>query len=397
MKINTASTPSREFILLCWLISADPKRERINDMLRKPIDWMTVADLAERHGVRPLLMQGLDRMDFFDLPPETKELLEDFQKWHVSYCLRVGAELLGIVELLEGKHVRFATFKGATLAVSLYGDISRREFNDIDLVVHETDLEAAENCLRSRGYRARSGDRAYREAFMAYQNQYIFQMDETMIDLHWDFSVTGVPFPLQAAEIWGSLEKVSIAGRDVPTLGRYELALYLAGHGTKHGWNSLSWVCDFAHFIQAYRQINWMRLWHRSVRRHSGNPILLGSVLASRLLDAPVDEELLACADREPIVQASADAAMKGMMSPAAGPASAPEDFLGGLDLCETWPQKAAVLWRLVSTRTTSDYEAMPLPRPTWRLYHLTRPVRLGIRVLSALRTKRLRAQRPAS
>ncbi len=87
-------------------------------------------------------------------------------------------ELLGIADLFGEKHIRFATFKGVALAISLYGDISRREFNDIDLIVHEADLETAESCLRSRGYRAKSGDRSYRNAFLAYQNQYIFQTSE---------------------------------------------------------------------------------------------------------------------------------------------------------------------------------------------------------------------------
>jgi hypothetical protein len=39
-----------------------------------------------------------------------------------------------------------------------------------------------------------------------------------------------------------------------------------------------------------------------------------------------------------------------------AGSASIPEGFLGGLDLCKTWTQKARVLWGLASTRPSGDY-----------------------------------------
>ena len=380
---------SREFSFLCRAISGDFTAKRTDDLLTQNIDWTTVARLAEYHGVRPQLLHSLRQMDCH-LPPDIEQLLDEFQQHHLVRSLQVGAKLLDIAEAFGEKGLRFATFKGVTLAISLYGDLFGREFNDIDLIVHEADLTTAENCLGSLGYRAKAGDRSYRDAFLAYQNQYIFQTSETMIDLHWDFTVRGVPFPLRGREIWGQLESVSIAGREVPTLGRSELALYLAGHGAKHGWNSLSWLCDFANFIRAYPDVDWVALWQRSDRKHCGNPVLQGCTLASNLLDAPVDEELLAYADREPAVEALADAAVKRMMDPpaAAAAASTPEDFLGGLDLCETWIQKARILWGLASTRTTGDYEAMPLPPALWRLYHLSRPFRLGIKALSRARTR---------
>jgi hypothetical protein len=385
---NEGDEHAFEFRFLCRVISGDPTRDRIEDLLRQNIDWEALAHLAECHGVRPQLLHGLRRMDWANPLPETKHLLEEFQRLHPVQCLHLGAELLGIADTFAEKRVRFATFKGMALAISLYGDTCRREYSDIDLIVHEADLETAESCLRSRGYRAKSGDRSYRNAFLAYQNQYIFQTDEVMIDLHWDFSTKGVPFPLQAREIWDNLETVSIAGRDIPTLGRHELAILLAGHGTRHRWISLGWVCDFADFIRAYPEIDWTGLWRRAAQKNCGRPILLGCTLASRLLDAPVDAELLACADRGSAVQALADAAMKRMMDPPSATASTPEDFLGGLDLCETWIQKVRVLWGLATTRTAGDYEAMPLPTPLWGLYHLTRPLRLGIKVLSSARTR---------
>lgn len=339
-RVNAPITASPEFMLLCLMIGRGRSSERIEKLFRQSIDWMALANLAECHGVRPQLRRGLSRIDSANLPAEANQLLDDFQKSHMISCLRVGAELLAIAKLFEAQHVRFATFKGAALACSLYGDISGREYSDVDLIVHEADLEIAESCVRSRNYRAISEEKFYRSAFLAYQRQCIFQAGETLIDLHWDFSTEGVPFPIRPREIWGNLGSIAIAGRDIPTLGRNELALFLAGHGTKEGWRSLAWVCDFAEFVRANPGIDWISLWRRCAQKHCGHPILLGCTLASRLLDAPVEKELLACADREPAVQALADAAIRRMINLPNITGLTPEDFLGGLDLCETWTKR---------------------------------------------------------
>jgi Uncharacterised nucleotidyltransferase len=385
--LGVASLSSREFSLLCLLIR-DPACERIELMDRHSFDWSILAQLAERHGVRPQLIRGLSRTHFVDVPAKIKQCLDDFHRFHLFRCLHVGAELFTIADLLEARNVRYATFKGAALATSLYGNISGREFNDIDLLVHEDDLEPAEACLRSRGYCARSGDMRFRSAFMAYQNQYIFETDQMMVDLHWDFNVTRVPFPLGADEIWDNLDSVSIDGRNIPTLGRHELALYLAGHGAKHGWCSLSLVCDFAKFVRAHPELDWMRLWQRSAQKKCGNLILLACALAARLLDASVDKEVLTRGERTPGVRDLAHSTIEQLMGPPTVVPPGLEEFFGGMSLCETWAQKAGVIWGLVSTRTTGDYEAMPLPRPLWRFYHLTRPFRLAIRVLTSVRTR---------
>ena len=106
------------------------------------------------------------------------------------------------------------------------------------------------------------------------------------VDLHWRLSSKGVAFPLQLAEIWSKLEKVTIAGRTVLTLAHDDLALFLAAHGTKEGWRSLIWVCDFAEFLRKYQDIDWVAVLDRAQRSHSSRPLLLAIFLASDLLGA---------------------------------------------------------------------------------------------------------------
>ena len=53
-------------------------------------------------------------------------------------------------------NIRFAVLKGIPLAVLLHGDMSRRESNDIDLIVQHSDRVAAEDILEVGGLNRRS-------------------------------------------------------------------------------------------------------------------------------------------------------------------------------------------------------------------------------------------------
>ena len=273
------------------------------------------------------------------------------------------------------------------MAISLYGDISRREFNDIDLIVHEADVRAAESALQFCGYRAAHGEQPRiprgvpgLPATVHVQGSRILSSRSISIGTS---PIRVYRFPICASEIWDTLDKVRISDRTIPTLGPDVLAMFLAGHGTKEGWKSLGWVCDFAEFYRQHSDMNWIALWERADRKNSGRSILLGLSLAAKLLGVRVDTKLLEQAELNPAVRALVELAVHRMMHLTDAKNQNPETELTSLEMCETWFDKLNALWVLTSTRTTGDYEALPLPRPLWRLYHLTRPFRLARKVLS--------------
>mgnify|MGYP006155727539 CR=1 FL=1 len=49
-----------------------------------------------------------------------------------------------------------------------------------------------------------------------------------------------------------------------------ELVVYLAAHGTNHGWSRLKWLADFAAFLAAQppavRRVRWLPPWEHAVR-----------------------------------------------------------------------------------------------------------------------------------
>ncbi len=382
-----------EFDLLCSAARPTPDLVKIRQLLDKGVHGATLLDLAAHHGVRPSLLRALSDLSWHAVPPGLREELETFRHRQMLRSLSVAAELAELAAAFAVSAIEFATFKGPVLALQLYGDLALREYADIDIIVPPGHLEQAEEVLARRGYRNTQGDRAFRDAFLRHQRQYAFtrQGAAASIDLHWDFCGQRLPFPVRPSEIWPALTRVVIGGTPVPTIGGEELALLLAGHGTKEAWYSVGWICDFAMVVERMRKLDWSTIHARARRNGSGVSILLACALAETLLQVPVPAALAAALDRErSVLRLAGDIAQRLRVQV---PTDGPRPNLHDLLLCDRVGDKVRVTIATAMTCTPSDYEAFPLPPALWPAYRVTRPVRLAAGLVTrGLRRLRRRA-----
>ncbi len=106
-------------------------------------------------------------MSWEAVPAATRSSFENFRRIHGARALFVSQELCRLSEAFDRAGLRYATFKGPTLAALLHGDVSRREYVDIDIIVPRQQIDDAERMLGEFGYRAADGPRAYRQAFLS--------------------------------------------------------------------------------------------------------------------------------------------------------------------------------------------------------------------------------------
>jgi hypothetical protein len=310
--------------------------------------------------------------------------LERFYKANVVQNLFVTGELLRLLDAFRKEDITVAAFKGAVLAEVLYGDLSLREFVDLDLFVAEADICKAEKILTACEYRTFYPGREYRSAFLSYYSQQVFCGPAGIdVDLHWRLASKHVAFPFQSSELFARLRKATIGGREIPTLADEHLALFLAARGTKEGWIRLMWVCDFAEFLRTHQGIDWAAVLNLAQRAHSSRPLLLAILLASTLLDAPAPIELVDKARNNSAVRALAQQAHIRMLR--AAPEGEFDEFLTGLHTHDLLRHRLWPVATLLMTRTVGDYEAIPLPKALWGMYYLTRPFRLGAKLAQML------------
>jgi Uncharacterised nucleotidyltransferase len=379
-----------EFQLLLHSARSCPDAESIRGLVRKGVDWPILLTLAARHCVRPLLLQTLKSVCWDAVPLNTQLELTRFNKANVKKNLLFTAELLRLLSLFQQSGIPIAGFKGPILAHSIYGNMSLREFSDLDVIVHKTDLTKAEDILAACGYQADFADKDYRSAFLSYQRQYAFRDSNTgiSVDLHWQLSSKGVAFPLKLPKIWPRLVELTIAGRTVLTLAHDDLALFLAAHGTKEGWRSLIWVCDFAELLRKCHDIDWLEVFDRAHRSHSSRSLLLAINLASTLLDAPTPADLIVKARANSAVRALAEKAQLRLLS--AAPQGELSEFLNSLNTYDCLRHRLWPVVTLLTTRTVGDYQAMPLPKSLWGSYYLIRPCRLAYKAAKMMLASKL-------
>jgi Uncharacterised nucleotidyltransferase len=348
-------------------------------LLAAPIDWGHVEALASEHGLRPALIELLSSLDWHSVPPTLRGQLEDFQRVHLLRMLEVADEVAHIARDFVASGLQFATFKGAVLSVQLYGHLAAREYHDIDVIVPEHQVDRAEGVLEKRGYRPMFRDRRFRRFFQGYQGQCEFQRpgSAAALDLHWSFSGSFVPFPLRVDDPWDRLTTVAIAGVDVPAMRPRELALLLAGHGTKEGWRSLMWVRDFAVLVAQHPDLDWADIHGEARSNGCGDSVLLACALAQRVLSTPAPPALEALICTTTRIDARA-----GAIADQLSQGRDAKRHFGDLGLCDRPRDRVkARLW-LALTPTPGDFDAMPLPRPLWPAYYVTRPVRLASKAI---------------
>jgi hypothetical protein len=383
--VPAAPTSSAEFEFLCLIARPRPDLDSARDVLQSGLDFTELLRLAAEHKVRPQLVAALGRLSWHAVPALVRAECDTFQRFHLARMLFLSDELRRVDELFSKNDVPIIAFKGAALAAFLYGDFSQREYGDLDIIVPTQHVAEAELLLGSLGYRGPHGDSEFRHAFLAFQRQYAFVREDidAWIDLHWHFNGVHSPFPLQPEDIWDDRAEVAIGDRRVATLSGVNLALLLAGHGTKEAWKALGWVRDFATLIHRESDLDWAGVFRRAQTQGCGNCVLLGCVLADKLLGVPVPLVLAKLARDRRAVQNDAVSIAAIMRR---GDAWLPvRPYLEDLGLCDRWLDRVRSVALQGFIRTVSDYAAWPLPPPWWRVYHLTRPFRLVFKAMTRL------------
>lgn len=156
-----------EFQLVLYCARSEPALRQIKQGVDQVgIDWGKLVALAGQHGVRPLLLQSLKAACWDAVPASVQLELEGFYKSNAQKNLLLAAELLRLLRSFGDRQVPVVTFKGPLLAEAVYGDLSFREFRDLDLLIRAHDLTKAEDSLVACGYTAQFRDRDYRTAFL---------------------------------------------------------------------------------------------------------------------------------------------------------------------------------------------------------------------------------------
>lgn len=291
---------SERLLLACLSRSGDGDRAAsLQPLVAAGIHWDYLFWLAEVHNVVPLLHWALKDIRLEGVPPAFLARLSEHYNVSALRNRMLFSEFRKFADLLDAHGIDFIALKGITLASTVYEDPALRQFADIDLLLHERDIDKARELFEQEGLRpvyshgilsegsaALSGfqNRVYR----TYYHQYELNSRDGLIyvDIHWRLSPRVYPADITAELAWRDAIYAEVQGRKVKVLPDELQLLYLCAHGAKDGWCQLKWVVDASRLLEAGTALDWKRLFALARNCRCEKILATGLALAHHLLAA---------------------------------------------------------------------------------------------------------------
>lgn len=303
-------TPEADLLLACARLhmGAD-QAERVRRLAAHGVDWSSVYQLAERHGVLPLLArhlprqilprQGLPQLPAWLLP----RLQTDYATLAQHNLLRARA-LVALAHHLAAHAIPAIFYKGALTASTLYGDLALRPFGDVDVLVHPHDLWRARDAILALGYSTDFRPDDQKRALHEHNECSLREPHSRLVvDLHWRVSpATFVPL-IHESDLWArAVPTPLLRGASVTTLHPQDQLLVMAVHAAKSCWEYLKWIGDFAAWLHVYTDWDWATTLHAATRLGCRRILLTSFALTHHLLDTPLPPALRAAIEDDPQV-----------------------------------------------------------------------------------------------
>jgi hypothetical protein len=355
-------TRTEQTLLACVRACVHSRQASLTPTEAEQTDWAALDRLASRHGVAPLLVRALPERHAIRFRQRERE--------RTKWGLRLTAELLRLLDLLERHAIPALPFKGPALAFALYGDVALRESCDLDVLVASVDLPKAKRAMLRAGYTSDLPAVAAQEAAYLrarYELHFTTPEGAVPIEIHQAFLAPSYCLPFDYEGLWQRLERQVFCGREVPALPPGDLLLMLCAHGAKHSWTELSAVCDIARLlVVSADRIPWPAVRDQARALGASRILLLGLTLAADLLEAPVPADVLA--------HVRADRAVSRLAGQVRAALFQESEGSGGLRFFvrtrERFRDKLACCARLALMPNEEDYACLPLPAILSSLYY---------------------------
>jgi Uncharacterised nucleotidyltransferase len=268
---------------------------RLRSMKGGLIDWSKLGALSAYHRVKPLLYKTLIDQDLVSVPGSVMTELAEECRGIATRNLQLTGELIGLTKSFVAAGIPVLPHKGPLLAAAAYGDLALREFADIDLLIHASDLPRAITLLAEQGYHAPEKlGWLSPSALMRWSAEMTYHSARGVaVDLHWRLTPSHYTVQLDPEILWRSCSSITLAGSQIPTIAPEALLLLLAVHGAKHCWESLGWLADVAWLLNAQPDLEWKHVLAMARESKCDRPFLLCASLVHEVFESPIPETVM--------------------------------------------------------------------------------------------------------
>jgi hypothetical protein len=338
------------------------------------LDWNRLCRLAESHGLLPLVWEAVRRRVRRDFTVALHQEAEQYSKRQ----LRLSSVLLDLMQRFRSENIPLLPYKGPTLAQQLYGSLALRQSADLDVLIPLAYLRRAKEVLTETGFRQTLIHSRTQEAFFEKSHceaEFYSESADVSVELHWAILPVefGVALPSSAA--FDGSTSIIFCGTELQVASREETILWLAAHATKHCWNRMIFLSDFAHVLSA-PDVDMDRLIRRAKEAHCQGMFRFGVNLLQRVLDyVPAG---LASMTLDTMPSGQLDFVAARLLSGDVVEPSAFERHRLAMSLMDSPALAARYCWNVVRNPQPADFEIAGLPQQLMFLYVPMRFARLA-------------------
>jgi len=272
-------------------------------LLGQVSDWGYLLQTAGKHGLSPLLFKivsetGLGKQ----LAPAYHDGLRQSYFRSLMRNQSLLNELSPVLRSCEERSLPVMLLKGAALCQTVYGDVALRPFGDVDILVHEGDMEAAGKVLESLGFEIILGIYRVSDDHNArFGWHWAYHKGNHVIELHWDLTERQGPFHLDMDEYWRGAQPVKVDGNSAVVMNDENQLIHLCLHQFKHQWQHIRDLTDVALLAEQVEAAGkWRSVLEKSRAQRLDRCVYFNLVLAKRVLGLRIDEAELAAFINKP-------------------------------------------------------------------------------------------------
>ncbi len=248
------------FLRCCTVLYVDAGAiERLRRAAAGVADWEPLAEVAERHGLAPLVYQHCKTAGL-TLPAMQTTQLRALTLRHRNAAATRRDVLSEILGALEREHIQVLLLKGAALAHMVYPAPALRPMRDVDLLVSPAHAGSAQQVLRELGFSAPDQhggfmhDHHHLPGASRQQNGLMIS-----VEIHHDALSGDVPASIRTDNLTAPVQKFQLGDRTARALGHVDMLRHLCHHTFEPiAEIKLGSVVDLVAYADRFREdIDW--------------------------------------------------------------------------------------------------------------------------------------------
>jgi hypothetical protein len=297
----------------------------------------------------------------------------------------MSAKLLKIMRHFKEQNIDALAFKGPVLAQNAYGDITLRQYGDLDILVNPKDLPTLISFMKEEGYLP-DVHIPKEQTEHLYSLLTVIGFDKPSvgmrIEIHWELLSRNYAIAWEPHTLWEKSETVDINLIALPTLAHEQQLLYLCVHGSKHLFERLEWICDIDRSGRAHPDTDWEKLCNNAEKLGVLRMMLLGLSLAQNFFNLPLPEDIRQKIEQDTVLPKLVEKIIELNFSTSEQNVVDKGYFFILLQMRERTPDQIRFCYQAFFAPQFNDFNYLPLPKYLNFLYPLVRLYRLGEKYL---------------